>query len=214
MRLCCSCALFASRKNTPLEFCSMHFVEFVGFSGFSPPLPLVFFQNRVPLLEWLCQQDAHRSSLQIDVLRCSPLLSQSDFFCNSWKCRTLARMQTGINFGSPTNQLNRWAITNSVYSNQPTSQTQCLAHPVINELQVEVWKMQAREFILRKCVCPLRHPWPNSMNCKKKTRSRIQATVDCWSQAHSWRRLAIECGVTVLDRPIFGFSFKNQHFVP
>ena len=136
--------IFASRKSTwSSGACILWSLSLLAVLA---PLPRFFFQNRVPLLKWLCQHDAHRSSLQIDVLRCSPLLSQSDFFCNSWKCRTLARMQTGINFGSPTNQLNRWAITNSVYSNQPTSQTQCLAHPVINELLVEVWKMQAATY--------------------------------------------------------------------
>jgi len=112
-----------SKRHTP-GCLKMHFWDVVIFKRFSGPLVKCSSYGGSDQLTMLRQQDAHRNYVQKKgVVYVSHVFSKPHFFCNSWETRTLARMSTGIHFGSPTNQLQTWAGINYVYSNQTTSPT-------------------------------------------------------------------------------------------
>ena len=79
-------------KMTPLDFWACILSIQSILIDLRPPW--WFFWKVGILVKWLCQLDAHRSSVQKTCSFAGGVQSKYDFWCNSWKYRTLARMST------------------------------------------------------------------------------------------------------------------------
>ena len=110
------------KKHVP-GFWSMYFVYLIVFCWFQAPLD--FFSKK-----WTIWPNDCGSKTRTEIL-CKKTCSfapnhfpKSDFLGNSRTSWTLARMSTGMNFGSPTNQWSELELINFTPTNQRVKLTQ------------------------------------------------------------------------------------------